>query len=109
MGKRTSIYLSDDQAAAVKASGLSLGELVRRGLNVGNGEDVLRRILEETLTRVLTTHTLSAAQIKQDSSDEYNPALLPRAGTRTTRTRKHTHARSKADAAPTAAPEPSPG
>ena len=32
MGRRTSLYLSDDLEAAVRASGLPLAELVRRGL-----------------------------------------------------------------------------
>ena len=32
MGKRTSIYLSDDLAAAVDRTGLPLAELVRRGI-----------------------------------------------------------------------------
>jgi hypothetical protein len=32
MGKRTSVYLTDELAAAVKASGVPLAELVRRGL-----------------------------------------------------------------------------
>ena len=50
MGKRTSIYLSDDQAAAVKASGLRLGELLNRGLERSSElEDTLRRVLREEL------------------------------------------------------------
>ncbi|MGH3304619.1 MAG: hypothetical protein ACRDOK_23660 [Streptosporangiaceae bacterium] len=32
MGRRTSVYLSDDLAAAVTGSGIPLGELIRRGL-----------------------------------------------------------------------------
>jgi hypothetical protein len=32
MGQRSSVYLGDDLAAAVKASGVPLAELVRRGL-----------------------------------------------------------------------------
>jgi hypothetical protein len=32
VGKRTSVYLSDDLAAAVAGSGLPLAKLVRRGL-----------------------------------------------------------------------------
>lgn len=32
MGKRTSIYLGDDLAAAVEKTGLPLAELVRRGI-----------------------------------------------------------------------------
>jgi len=37
-GERTSIYLAADLAAAVKASGIPLAELVRRGLDAGTGE-----------------------------------------------------------------------
>ena len=32
MGQRTSVYLDDDLSAAVKAAGVPLAELVRRGL-----------------------------------------------------------------------------
>jgi hypothetical protein len=32
MGKRTSLYLSDDLAAAARKTGLPLAELVRRGI-----------------------------------------------------------------------------
>lgn len=32
MGRRTSVYLADDLAAAVDKTGLSLAELVRRGI-----------------------------------------------------------------------------
>jgi hypothetical protein len=35
MGQRSSVYLADDLAAAVKASGTPLGELIRRGLTAG--------------------------------------------------------------------------
>jgi len=34
MGKKTSIYLSDELAEAVKASGVRPAELIRRGLDV---------------------------------------------------------------------------
>jgi hypothetical protein len=36
MGQRSSIHLADDLAAAVKASGTPLAELVRRGLGAGS-------------------------------------------------------------------------
>jgi hypothetical protein len=36
MGRRTSIYLDDDLQAAVKASGVPLAELIRRGLTTAN-------------------------------------------------------------------------
>jgi hypothetical protein len=38
MGQRSSVYLTDDLAAEVKASGIPLAELVRRGLNTGTAE-----------------------------------------------------------------------
>jgi hypothetical protein len=38
MGQRSSVYLADDLAAAVKASGTPLAELVRRGLTTGTAE-----------------------------------------------------------------------
>jgi hypothetical protein len=38
MGQRSSVYLADDLAAAVKASGVPLAELVRRGLTTGTAE-----------------------------------------------------------------------
>jgi hypothetical protein len=38
MGERTSVYLSTDLAGAVKASGQSLAELIRRGLTAGASE-----------------------------------------------------------------------
>jgi|ERR1017187_8489153 hypothetical protein len=37
-GERTSVYLSADLAAAVKASGQPLAELIRRGLAAGTAE-----------------------------------------------------------------------
>jgi glutamyl-tRNA reductase len=33
VGRKTSVYLADELDAAVKASGVPLGEIVRRGLN----------------------------------------------------------------------------
>jgi hypothetical protein len=38
MGQRGSVYLADDLAAAVKASGQPLAELIRRGLAAGTAE-----------------------------------------------------------------------
>jgi hypothetical protein len=40
VGKRTSVYLSDDLAAAVRASGVPLGELIRRGLEADIGRAI---------------------------------------------------------------------
>ena len=51
MGVRTSIYLSNDLAAKWRASGVPLGELVRRGLAAGGPVDeaTLRHVLREEL------------------------------------------------------------
>jgi hypothetical protein len=38
MGQRSSVYLADDLAAAVKASGVPLAELIHRGLATGTAE-----------------------------------------------------------------------
>jgi len=38
MSKRTSVYLTDDLEAAVKATGASLGQLVRRGVAAASSE-----------------------------------------------------------------------
>jgi hypothetical protein len=56
MGQKTSVYLSDDVAAKAKASGVTLGELVRRGLEAGEPESLeamLRRVVREELAAVL--------------------------------------------------------
>jgi hypothetical protein len=47
MSKKTSIYLSDELTARVKASPLPLSELVRRGLEAPDLEAMLRRVLRE--------------------------------------------------------------
>lgn len=51
MGLRTSVYLSDELAAMWKASGLRLGEVIRRGLEAAGPVDeaTLRRVLDEKL------------------------------------------------------------
>ena len=48
-GQKTSVYLSDSLAAQWRASGLTLSELIRRGLERGSVEDTLRRVLREEL------------------------------------------------------------
>lgn len=48
MGKRTSVYLSDDLAEAVERSGIPLAELVRRGLGrsePASDTEIMRRAL----------------------------------------------------------------
>ena len=51
MGRRTSVYLSDELDAMWKASGVPLGEIVRRGLAAGGPVDeaTLRQVLDEKL------------------------------------------------------------
>lgn len=52
MGK-TSVYLTEDLAAAAKAAGVSLSELIRRGLAAGEPEPLealIRRVVREELT-----------------------------------------------------------
>ena len=51
MGLRTSVYLSDELRAMWKASGLPLGEVIRRGLQAGGPVDEVtcRRIVREEL------------------------------------------------------------
>jgi hypothetical protein len=76
MGQRTSIYLSDELAAMVKASRLPLAELVRRGLNAGGPVDeaTLRRVLDEKLAglpattcRAQTSHAASSGASDYES------------------------------------------
>ena len=50
MGQCTSIYLDDDLHAAVKASGVPLAELIRRGLTAGAGTASADRQTREPLT-----------------------------------------------------------
>jgi tRNA A37 threonylcarbamoyladenosine biosynthesis protein TsaE len=50
MGQKTSIYLPDDMAAKIKASGVPLIEWARRGLEAGDPESMeatMRRVLRE--------------------------------------------------------------
>ena len=49
MSLKTSIYLSAELTARVKASPLPLSELVRRGLEAPDLEATLRRVLREEL------------------------------------------------------------
>lgn len=51
-GHKTSIYLTDELAGRVRASGLQLPELIRRGLEAGAPaplEEVIRRVVREEL------------------------------------------------------------
>lgn len=60
MAKKTSAYLSDELAERVKASGVPLGELIRRGLDAGEPEP-MEALLERVLCRVLDSRTSPAA------------------------------------------------
>ena len=46
MGKKTSIYLTDDLAERVSESGLSLAELIRRGLDAADPDPIEDRLAE---------------------------------------------------------------
>lgn len=50
MGQKTSVYLTDETAARVKASGIAPAELLRRGLDAAERESLeamLRRVIRE--------------------------------------------------------------
>ena len=52
MGRKTSVYLSDEQAERLRASSLPLSEVIRRGLDAVAPEDLettLRRVIREEL------------------------------------------------------------
>ena len=70
MGKRTSIYLPDHLADAVKASGLTLGAHIRRSLESGTDEDRLRRIVREELADALGRTAASPASVQAGSEEE---------------------------------------
>ena len=63
MGKRTSIYLSDGQAARIQASGMRLGELVNRGLERTTVlEDTLRSVLADVLSSDIEARVRTAVR-----------------------------------------------
>ena len=52
MGQKTSVYLTDETAERVKASGLTLGELIRRGLDLADFLDAaVRQAVREEFAR----------------------------------------------------------
>lgn len=56
MGQKTSIYLTDEIAARVKASGLAPGEVIRRGLDATEHESLevtLRRAVREEVRQAV--------------------------------------------------------
>ena len=63
-GQKTSIYLSADLAAAVKASGVPLAELIRRGLGVSGpvDADTLRLVLTDVLGSDIETRVRTAVR-----------------------------------------------
>ena len=65
MGKKTSVWLSDDLLAGWHASGLHLGELVRRGLEMDApgaplDEATLRRVVREIIRDELAGLSVAA-------------------------------------------------
>lgn len=65
VGKKTSVWLSDDLLAGWHASGLHLGELVRRGLEMGApgaplDEVTLRRVVREVVRDELAALPVAA-------------------------------------------------
>ena len=76
MGK-TSVYLSDELAEAVRASGLPLAELIRRGLDVsGSIESVIARVVRAELAAWADgrSEPEPAAVVPQDGSDTEEPS-----------------------------------
>src|ERR1017187_11011682 len=66
MSLKTSIYLSAELTARVKASPLPLSELVRRGLEAPDLEATLRRVLREELAGVSVADVRSPARYERD-------------------------------------------
>ena len=66
MSLKTSIYLSDELTARVKASPLPLSELVRRGLEAPDLEAMLRRVLREERAGVSVADVRSPARYERD-------------------------------------------
>jgi hypothetical protein len=59
VGKKTSVYLSDELAGRVKASGVAPADLIRRGLDAGQPEPLetlLRRVLRAVLDEWASEH-----------------------------------------------------
>ncbi len=86
MGRRTSLWLTDDLDARVKASGLTLSELIRRGLHTlpgppeppaqvsGNGVlTVLLRI--EDILKDLSGHFTDGETVEPLSEEEWEQQL----------------------------------
>jgi hypothetical protein len=56
MGKKTSMYLTDDLIPRVEAAtgeGVSLADLVRQALDAPSLEDMIRRVIREELAAAL--------------------------------------------------------
>lgn len=71
MGLRTSVYLTDELEAAWKASGVPLGELVRRGLAERAVEDEAAwRAAEAVASRVEAALGAVRAEITKDVLEE---------------------------------------
>jgi hypothetical protein len=84
VGKRTSVYLSDDLAAAVEASGVPLAELIRRGLTGGAAPSVTRpetpgevRAKVATAREAVELGRVTAAERRQAPAQPRRPAHSP--------------------------------
>ena len=73
MGKRTSIYLTDDLAGAVKASGLTLSQHLRRSVELGTDEDRLRRIVREELAAQLGRTAVRTPEREPERATVHTP------------------------------------
>ena len=78
MGRKTSVYLTDELDAQLRASKLPLAEVVRRGLIHQDREPVdehtLSRVLDEKLARLQAT-TCRAQTSHSNSTYETEPYL----------------------------------
>jgi hypothetical protein len=75
MGVRTSVYLSGDLAAAVKAAGVPLAELVRRGLEARSPEEAAAelaagRAVESVRPWLLEDFAVAAARAVSGAHDD---------------------------------------
>jgi hypothetical protein len=66
MGKKTSMYLTDDLIPRVEAAtgeGVSLADLVRQALDAPSLEDMIRRVIREELAAALGAKAQPASPV----------------------------------------------
>ena len=107
-GQKTSVYLSDSLAAQWRASGLTLSELIRRGLEHGSDADTLTRMLDGIVRTALREElgqsrpaviAASSPSPRQDSTPEHTPQL-EHEPSRKPRNCKHTNMRMRKGVCP---------